>query len=87
MSLFDYSCICDMILTWETNWHGRNLKNWYLDRTDDSYVNFIDQESSYKLLSQTSWKCYRCDLRFTEQNIANLHKSISEHPIQQIKGI
>ena len=57
----------------------------YLDNTNHSYVCFIDQESTCVLLNQAYWKCFRCDLSFKEQNIANLHKSISEHPVQQIK--
>ena len=36
-------------------------------------------------MNQTSWKCHRCDLSFKEQNIANLHKSISDHPVRQIE--
>ena len=38
-------------------------------------------------MSQTlsSWKCYRCDLDFKERNIADLHKSISDHPVRYIQ--
>ena len=60
---------------------------YHLDLTDDSYVCFIDQKLVFISLNQTSWKCYRCDLNFKEQQIANLHKSISEHPVRQIDGI
>ncbi len=36
-------------------------------------------------MNTTAWKCHRCDLTFTEQSLAILHKKISNHPASEIK--
>lgn len=34
-----------------------------------------------------AWKCYRCNLTFTEESHVVMHKDIENHPLQKIKLI
>ncbi|HXV50787.1 MAG TPA: hypothetical protein VD689_01515 [Nitrosopumilaceae archaeon] len=36
-------------------------------------------------MTATAWKCYRCELIFKEEDHAEIHKKISNHPSQKIK--
>ena len=38
-------------------------------------------------MSDTVWKCYRCNLTFKEDQLAEMHKSISNHSVSKIKTI
>jgi hypothetical protein len=38
-------------------------------------------------VSEVSWKCFRCNLTFKDENIADIHKEISNHSITKIKPI
>jgi len=38
-------------------------------------------------MTDVAWKCYRCNLSFKDENVADLHKQISRHSITKIKVI
>ncbi|MDW7640919.1 MAG: hypothetical protein ACKVN8_06770 [Nitrosarchaeum sp.] len=38
-------------------------------------------------MSEINWKCFRCNLIFKDENIADLHKKISRHSITKIKAV
>ena len=38
-------------------------------------------------MTDVAWKCFRCDLSFKDEKVANLHKQISKHSIRKIKVI
>ncbi|WP_256438669.1 hypothetical protein [Nitrosopumilus sp. K4] len=38
-------------------------------------------------MSEVSWKCFRCDLSFKDEDIAEMHKNISKHSISKVKAI
>ncbi|EPA04752.1 hypothetical protein BG20_I2433 [Candidatus Nitrosarchaeum limnium BG20] len=38
-------------------------------------------------MSEVNWKCFRCNLSFKDENIADIHKKISNHSITKIKPI
>jgi len=39
------------------------------------------------LMAEGRWKCFRCNLTFKDENIANMHKKISKHSITKVKQI
>jgi hypothetical protein len=38
-------------------------------------------------MSEVSWKCFRCNLTWKDENIADMHKEISKHSITKIKPL
>jgi len=36
------------------------------------------------LSNMKSWKCYRCDLTFKQEQHADIHHDITNHPFNQI---
>ena len=38
-------------------------------------------------MSEMVWKCYRCNLSFKDDQVAKMHKEISEHSVTKIKSI
>jgi len=38
-------------------------------------------------MSEVNWKCFRCNLTFKDENIADIHKEISNHSITKVKPI
>lgn len=38
-------------------------------------------------MSETGWKCYRCNLTFKDISLAEMHKQISDHSITKIKTL
>jgi hypothetical protein len=38
-------------------------------------------------MAEGRWKCFRCNLTFKDENIANMHKKISKHSITKVKPI
>ena len=38
-------------------------------------------------MSEMVWKCFRCNLSFKDDQIAEMHKQISEHSVTKIKTI
>jgi len=38
-------------------------------------------------VTELRWKCFRCNLTFKDEEIANMHKKISKHSITKVKPI
>lgn len=38
-------------------------------------------------MSSKAWKCYRCNLVFTDETHANLHVDLSKHNVREIDMI
>ncbi len=38
-------------------------------------------------MSETAWKCFRCNLTFNDIDLAEMHKQISEHSITKVKTL
>jgi protein required for attachment to host cells len=38
-------------------------------------------------MSEIAWKCYRCNLSFKDQTVAEIHKKIAGHAITKVKQI
>ena len=39
------------------------------------------------IVTTESWKCFRCNLTFKEEQIADMHKEISAHSVTKVKSI
>ena len=39
------------------------------------------------VMSEMIWKCYRCNLSFKDDDVAEMHKQISEHSVTKVKAI
>ena len=40
-----------------------------------------------KRMSEMVWKCFRCNLSFKDEYLAEMHKKISEHSVTKVKSI
>ena len=38
-------------------------------------------------MSEMIWKCFRCNLSFKDNNLAEMHKEISNHSITKVKTL
>ena len=38
-------------------------------------------------MSDVAWKCFRCNLSFKDEDVASLHKQISNHSVSKVKAI
>jgi hypothetical protein len=38
-------------------------------------------------MTEKVWKCFRCNLTFKSQELADMHKEISHHSITRVKAI
>ncbi len=38
-------------------------------------------------MTTDSWKCFRCNLSFKEESVADMHKEISMHSITKVKSL
>jgi len=38
-------------------------------------------------MSEMIWKCFRCNLSFKDDQLAEMHKQISEHSVTKVKTI
>ena len=38
-------------------------------------------------MSEMIWKCFRCNLSFKDDQIAEMHKEISAHSVTKVKTI
>ncbi len=47
------------------------------------YKQFIHTLSMSKMI----WKCFRCNLSFKDDQLAEMHKQISEHSVTKVKTI
>ena len=54
---------------------------------DESFNILISKLCVNSPMSEIAWKCFRCNLSFKEEEVANLHKQISNHSVSKIKTI
>jgi hypothetical protein len=40
-----------------------------------------------KHMTELVWKCFRCNLSFKDDNLAEMHKNISNHSVSKVKSI
>jgi len=38
-------------------------------------------------MTTESWKCFRCNLSFKDENVADMHKEISTHSVTKVKSL
>ena len=38
-------------------------------------------------MTTESWKCYRCNLNFKDEDVADMHKEISTHSVTKVKSL
>ena len=38
-------------------------------------------------MSEVAWKCFRCNLAFKEEDVAEIHKQISKHAVTKVKAL
>ncbi|MEK9682070.1 MAG: hypothetical protein VW081_04215 [Nitrosopumilus sp.] len=38
-------------------------------------------------MSEMVWKCFRCNLSFKDESLADMHKQISKHSVTKVKTI
>ena len=38
-------------------------------------------------MTTESWKCFRCNLAFKDESVADMHKEISMHSITKVKSL
>ncbi len=38
-------------------------------------------------MTEMIWKCFRCNLSFKDDQLAEMHKQISEHSVTKVKTI
>ena len=38
-------------------------------------------------MSEMIWKCFRCNLSFKDDQLAEMHKQISEHSVTKVKTL
>ncbi len=38
-------------------------------------------------MSEMVWKCFRCNLSFKDESVAEMHKQISEHSVSKVKTL
>jgi hypothetical protein len=39
------------------------------------------------VMSELIWKCFRCNLSFKDDNLAEMHKNISNHSVTKVKSL
>ena len=42
---------------------------------------------SIMYMSEVVWKCFRCNLSFKDENVADIHKKISDHSVTKVKAM
>ncbi len=48
---------------------------------------FISKMCLYIYMTDLIWKCFRCNLSFKDDNVAEMHKQISNHSVRKVKTI
>ncbi|MEK0337611.1 MAG: hypothetical protein QQN41_09280 [Nitrosopumilus sp.] len=38
-------------------------------------------------MTESIWKCFRCNLSFKEKNVAEMHTQISNHSVTKVKTL
>ena len=59
----------------------------YCNKLDQSCNIFISNLCLLLRMSEMVWKCYRCNLSFKDEDVAEIHKQISTHSVTKIKTI
>ncbi len=54
----------------------------------DQLCNIFIFKSGLNLgVTDTAWKCFRCNLSFKEEGHARIHQEISRHAVTRVKAI
>jgi len=59
----------------------------YCYKMDQLFNIFISNFCVYILMTESSWKCFRCNLSFKEKDVAEIHKKISNHSVTKVKTL
>ena len=59
----------------------------YCNKLDQSFNIFINNLRLILFMSEMIWKCFRCNLSFKDEQVAKIHKEISEHSVTRVKSI
>ena len=59
----------------------------YCNKLDQSCNIFISKLCLYLGMSEMVWKCFRCNLSFKDESLAEMHKQISEHSVSKVKAL
>ena len=54
------------------------------NKVDQLFNIFISNLYVYKRMSEIIWKCYRCNLSFKDESVAEIHKQISSHSVSKV---
>ncbi|NHI03902.1 hypothetical protein DYY67_0972 [Candidatus Nitrosotalea sp. TS] len=59
----------------------------FLKKIDESFNILINKKVYNDIMSSKAWKCYRCNLVFTDASHADLHVDLSKHAVREINLI
>ena len=59
----------------------------YCKKLDQSCNIFISNLCLSIGMSEIVWKCFRCNLSFKEEELAEMHKQISKHSVSKVKAL
>ncbi len=48
---------------------------------------FISDLCLFIYMTESIWKCFRCNLTFKDKNVAEIHKQISNHSVRKVKTL
>ena len=57
------------------------------NKLDQSCNIFISNLYIYINMTELIWKCFRCNLSFKDENVAEIHKQISNHSVTKVKSL
>lgn len=56
-------------------------------KLDQSCNILISNLCLYVVMTTESWKCFRCNLAFKDEGLADMHKEISAHSVTKVKSL
>ena len=59
----------------------------YSKKMDHLYNIFINKRLIILYMSEIVWKCFRCNLIFKNEQLADIHRQIENHSITKVKKI
>ena len=59
----------------------------FCKKLDQSCNIFISNLHVVLVMSELVWKCFRCNLSFKDDNLAEMHKNISNHSVTKVKSL
>lgn len=59
----------------------------YCNKMDQLFNIFISNLCLFIYMTESSWKCFRCNLSFKEKDVAEIHKQISNHSVTKVKTL